>query len=166
MHYQLGIQSSVLYELLPSWTYTRSFVLKKMFFIFCKGCNKKVIAKRKLKQFCIKSCRDKYFYVPTPRTIEKRKKFGEKRKIEKNPAWKGEKATIKSIHDWVNNNFGRLKKCEHCGIENAKQYDWSNKYHTYKRAREDWQRLCRKCHVVYDIKYLNLHEKRYANKTP
>lgn len=75
---------------------------------------------------------------------------GELYKMEKNVMWKGDSAGYKTIHEWINRNFGKPKRCEFChSIENL---DWSNKDHKYKRIREDWQVLCKKCHRKYDKK--------------
>lgn len=57
------------------------------------------------------------------------------------------------LHSWIKRNYGLDKKCEHCGRTDAKVYDWSNKSHTYKRDRSDWQRVCRSCHRKFDYKY-------------
>lgn len=78
----------------------------------------------------------------------------EKRRGEKNPNWKGNKVTYKSLHDWVRYYRGTPKKCEHCGNENLRhrQYNWANKSHKYKRELSDWIRLCCKCHWKYDRK--------------
>ena len=67
-----------------------------------------------------------------------------------NGQWKGSKVGLSCLHKWVNRNFGRPRICEFCKSETKKLYDWSNKKHTYKRIREDWQRLCRSCHFKYD----------------
>lgn len=77
-------------------------------------------------------------------------------KGEKNNNWRGDDATYKSKHDWVGKAFGKPCKCEQCGTTVAKRYHWSNKDHLYKRIRKDWQRLCAKCHKIYDRSYNNI----------
>lgn len=71
-----------------------------------------------------------------------------KRFKENNPAWKGDKATVSSIHCWIRDNFTRKNICQNC--DKKGNTDWSNKYHTYLRVKEDWQELCRSCHQKYD----------------
>lgn len=71
-----------------------------------------------------------------------------KRYGKNNPAWKGKKATVGSIHCWVRDNFTRTNICERCNKKG--NTDWSNKDHSYKRKKEDWQELCRSCHQFYD----------------
>lgn len=75
---------------------------------------------------------------------------------EKNRMWKGDKVKQHSLHTWINDNFDRPAKCEICEAEviPGKQFDWSNKDHKYTRIREEWQYVCRKCHMDYDIKNL------------
>lgn len=69
-------------------------------------------------------------------------------KGEKNRMWKGEDANYKSIHEWINTNYGKPEKCERC--ECKENLDWCNKDHQYRRVREDWLVLCKKCHRVFD----------------
>ena len=83
-------------------------------------------------------------------------KYRQTSKEETHYTWKGDNVGLSGLHDWVRKHLGRPKKCEHCGIENAKQYDWANKSREYKRDLNDWIRLCRKCHLIYD----NVAEKR------
>lgn len=81
--------------------------------------------------------------------------FIEGRKGKGNPMWKGENVKRKSVHSWINDNFGKEESCEMCGLEysgeETRKFDWSNKEHNYEsRKREDWQFLCRSCHMKYD----------------
>jgi hypothetical protein len=81
----------------------------------------------------------------------------------KNGTWLGNKAKITSIHSWVRDNFTKPDKCEICGKNyEEKSFDWSNKNHKYSRIRDEWQYVCRKCHINYDIKHNNLS----MNRTP
>lgn len=66
------------------------------------------------------------------------------------PNWKGDKVGKPALHNWVERQLGKPKKCEHCNTETAKCFDWSNISQEYKRDINDWQRLCRKCHSSYD----------------
>lgn len=73
-------------------------------------------------------------------------------KGDKNPTWKGDKANYSSIHKWIKRNYGEPTTCEHCQNGNLFGFkiNWANKDHKYKRNREDWLRLCSKCHVLHD----------------
>jgi len=73
---------------------------------------------------------------------------------DKNGQWKGAKVKRHSLHAWINYNFIKPESCEFCGTKSASLFDWSNKDHKYTRDREDWQYLCRSCHMKYDFKFL------------
>ena len=59
--------------------------------------------------------------------------------------------TYSSVHFWIKKIAGKANHCINCNLskENA-TYDWSNISGKYKREKEDWQQLCRKCHILYD----------------
>jgi len=91
----------------------------------CVFCNKYFEWKRGMsftKKTCSPQCHSKY--------------MANKRFKSNNPAWKGKKATVGSIHCWIRDNFIRTNICEHCGKKG--NTDWSNKYHTYLRHKKDW----------------------------
>ena len=66
----------------------------------------------------------------------------------KNPQWKGDEVSYRSLHEWVNNYLPKPDKCEECKIN--KPYDASNISGEYKRDLKDWRWLCRKCHMISD----------------
>jgi hypothetical protein len=57
-----------------------------------------------------------------------------------------------TLHHWINRNFEKIDTCEMCGASKltGKYINWANKNGNYTRKREDWIRLCRKCHYQYD----------------
>lgn len=71
---------------------------------------------------------------------------------EKNPQWKGDDVGYFGLHNWVKRHLGKAKKCEHCGVINAKKYEWANKSRLYLRLLDDWISLCVSCHKKYDSK--------------
>jgi len=85
---------------------------------------------------------------------------------EKHPLWKGKEVGYGSLHRWVSRWKGNPKKCELCGSEKKKQYEWVNIDHKYKRVLEDYIRMCTSCHRIYDIKNNNYipfgGKKKYA----
>lgn len=87
---------------------------------------------------------------------ETKKKLSEywkgKRKGVDNPTWKGDDVGYMGLHMWIKSICGTPRKCEFCGTEKAKRYDWANKDHKYRRNLDDWIRLCYKCHYEYDKK--------------
>lgn len=105
----------------------------------CKcGCGKKLesIDKKGRPRF--------YFSGHYTKTIDQRG--------EKNPYWKGDKVTYNGIHTWIRRNYGEPTTCEHCQTGNLSGYkiNWANLDHKYSRNREDWRRLCSKCHILLD----------------
>lgn len=71
---------------------------------------------------------------------------------ENNKNWKGKDVSYAALHHWVKRQFGAPEKCEFCKkTEKRSGYiQWANKSGEYERAREDWIRLCAKCHYHYD----------------
>lgn len=69
---------------------------------------------------------------------------------ERNFNWKGDEVGYFAVHDWIIRHFGQPNFCESCGTEKSKAFNWSNVSKKYKRDREDWLRLCRKCHHSFD----------------
>lgn len=61
--------------------------------------------------------------------------------------WKGDKVGYPGIHAWIR-TYGNKTECEFCSSKN--NLDWANKSGDYKRNKEDWIRLCRKCHIKHD----------------
>src|SRR3989304_10149394 len=55
------------------------------------------------------------------------------------------------LHHRINKRFGKPIGCELCGNKDKKVYHWANKTGNYSEDREDWIRLCPKCHYRYDI---------------
>jgi hypothetical protein len=66
------------------------------------------------------------------------------------PNWKGNKVGKTALHNWVEKQLGKPKKCEHCQSTTKSKYEWANKSQKYKRDLDDWIRLCTKCHAKYD----------------
>jgi hypothetical protein len=71
---------------------------------------------------------------------------------EKSGMWKDDRVGYDALHDWVKRYYGEPSICEHCFTENLTgcKINWANKTGEYKRDREDWLRLCIKCHRLYD----------------
>lgn len=140
--------------------------------INCQQCGKETKRNKPTTRFCSLSCASKWNYVNkhTSLFVKGHKvrvgmkhppSFIEGRKLTGNPAWKGDRASVSSKHDWARNNFKKTGVCEMCGQE--KKTDWSNKKHDYQRDRDGWQELCRGCHQKYD--YGNGLRTHWRNKT-
>lgn len=74
---------------------------------------------------------------------------------EKNVMWKGDEAGYSAIHKWVIVRLGKPLRCDICGINNKKSYDWASLSHKYLRDLSDWIRVCRRCHRKYDMQNNN-----------
>lgn len=114
----------------------------------CPQCKKIFFNYDRRYKFCSHSCS----YLSRMKNPIDRLGFGrngyKQGKTIENPHWKGNNAQKRSIHDWISRNFGQEPKCEMCGKEQT--IEWSNIDHLYSRNRQDWQRLCRSCHMKYD----------------
>lgn len=79
-----------------------------------------------------------------------------------NHQWKGDKVGYYALHDWVERNLGKPKKCSNsfCYYPRLNRknklilfptkYEWANVSGDYKRNLSDWVRLCTSCHRHYD----------------
>lgn len=91
---------------------------------------------------------------------------------ENNNSWKGDKAGYSAKHKYVVSVKGLIERCEHCGRNDKRRYDWANKDHKYRRNPDDYMRLCVSCHRKYDQRFKkNLKKvcvicgKKYTTKT-
>lgn len=88
------------------------------------------------------------------------KEWKEKRRLEmlgnKNPAWKGEKASYSASHHWIKQHKGIPLRCEKCGKNWTKprSVQWANIDHKYRRNLNDWIPLCVSCHKNHDLAML------------
>ena len=115
-----------------------------------KGRHHSKIAKEKIRLSLLGNTRSLGF----KHTDDAKHKIGiasSKRVREKSAKWKGDDVGY-GVHKWVYKVLGQPTTCSKCGKTGlvGRQIHWSNKYHTYKRRTEDWQRLCCKCHKTYD----------------
>lgn len=80
------------------------------------------------------------------------------------PNFKGDEASYSAKHYWMSRHYGQPSTCEHCQKPNltGKKIHWANKSGLYKREREDWLRLCVKCHFLFD-KQNKTHENKSRN---
>lgn len=147
----------------------------------CKQCKKKYSGRGKF--FCSQKCQGKYIRgVPTwnkgksgndfkkhyknPNSFigmkgkKHTKESIDKNRIahlgEKNPAWKGDNISIRSLHAWVKRHKPKPEYCECC--RKRKPFDLANISQKYKRDINDYEWICRKCHMKKDgrsIKVLN-----------
>jgi len=115
----------------------------------CLICDKEYRAVKdfgnRKQKYCSLKCKEKAWVKEVLPNVKHAKIYGEK-----NHSWKGDNVGYYGIHNWVKRELGKPQKCEHCGDTSKRKYEWANKDHKYKRALEDWIRLCTKCHKKYD----------------
>src|SRR3990167_9429414 len=68
-------------------------------------------------------------------------------KGDKNFKWKGDNVGYSALHTWIKRNFGSADICERC--DSANNVQWANKGR-YDRKRQNWMKLCAKCHHKTD----------------
>jgi len=61
--------------------------------------------------------------------------------------WK-EKIGYSGVHGWLRRNFGKADHCMNGCL--AKAYDWANISGEYRRDINDFESLCRRCHMIKD----------------
>lgn len=80
---------------------------------------------------------------------------------ENNHQWKGDKASYRSLHHWVEQHRGKPQECEECGIAGdrgkKRNYHWANISGKYHRDLKDWKRMCVPCHKRYDLNRKELY---------
>lgn len=76
-------------------------------------------------------------------------------KGDKNGMWKGDNVGYAGLHAWVK-KWGKLPNgCEECGRTDV-PLDLANISQEYKRDLNDWEWLCRRCHMQKDGRMKNL----------
>lgn len=66
----------------------------------------------------------------------------------KNGMWKGEQVGYWALHEWVRDHKPKPLSCEICG--KIKKLEIANISQQYKRDLNDWEWLCRRCHMRKD----------------
>jgi len=80
-------------------------------------------------------------------------------KNEINGMWKGDNATLPAIHAWIRRRKTKPEYCEFCKI--YPPYDLANISQKYHRDINDFEWLCRRCHMIKDGR---LHKHRKGDK--
>lgn len=87
-----------------------------------------------------------------PKVIAWKQKITARQTNEKHFMWKGDNASYRSQHIWLERHYQKTGICQNCG--GSGKTDWANKSGNYNRLdRSDWIELCRTCHKNYDFKY-------------
>jgi len=92
---------------------------------------------------------------------ESRLKFSQVKMAENNPMWSGNDVGYSSLHQWVHRHLPKPSLCQSCGI--VPPLDLSNKG-TYDRNLDNWEWLCRRCHMTKDGRLSNLKQYQFGKK--
>jgi len=92
-------------------------------------------------------------YIPwnkglTKETDERVNKYSIKKRGNNSYNWKGENITYSTLHGWIRIYKPKIKFCECC--KKVPPYDLANISGDYKRDINDFEWLCRKCHMKKD----------------
>ena len=72
-----------------------------------------------------------------------------------NPNWKGDSVGYNALHDWVRNRLSpKPYLCTRC--KKRPTIDLANISQEYKRDLDDWEWVCRRCHMILDGRMENL----------
>jgi hypothetical protein len=82
------------------------------------------------------------------------------RKNEKNPMWKGDEVGYGSLHNWIRRRKKKPEFCEKC--KKRRPSDLANISGKYKRDINDYEWLCRKCHMEDDGRLKKLKKRIIA----
>ncbi len=117
-------------------------------------------------KYCTQNCYNKFRVKHNIRTSGQFKKGSNLGS--NNINWAGDKASYGTVHDYISYHYGQPQICEHCDSVNlgSRKHQWANISGEYKRQREDWLRLCAKCHFKFDgrSKHLAIYQKAKIKK--
>lgn len=91
-----------------------------------------------------------------------RRTISEALKGNKNNQWKGDNAGIIALHIWIRRYKPKPITCEICNKN--RPFDLANISGEYKRDINDYQWLCRRCHMESDGRMNNRNEKGQFTK--
>jgi hypothetical protein len=119
----------------------------------CDYCNK--YYKSQAKKFCSYKCKG-LFQSTQERPEWVRKVISKSKMGNKNPQWKGDKVGYTALHNWIKRRLEKPELCADCNVKKA--IDLANISQEYKRNINDWEWLCRKCHMTKDGRIKNLKQ--------
>lgn len=91
--------------------------------------------------------------APVPKTAFKKSKT----------TFKGTLAEYKKLHYQIGLLLGKPTRCEHCnGNYKGRKIDWANKSGEYREEKDDWIRLCKRCHWHHDKQFKRMDYKRHG----
>ena len=77
-----------------------------------------------------------------------RNELGQFKSGKQHPRWKGNKVGLNSLHEWIKKRKSKSNLCEKCNERPT--FDLANISGKYKRDVNDYEWLCRRCHMMSD----------------
>lgn len=74
----------------------------------------------------------------------------------RNNQWRGDEVGYQSLHEWIKSHKSKPLLCENCG--ERQPYDLANISGQYLRDINDYEWLCRRCHMKKDGRINNLRQ--------
>ena len=106
--------------------------------VICDTCKKVFIKNKYDVKYKKCYCSNKCHYIGNSRDMT----------AEGNHRWVGDKVGYEGVHTWIKRRLPKPKRCENC--REIKKLDLSNRGGKYLRRLNDWDWLCRKCHMEKD----------------
>lgn len=128
----------------------------------CLICNNQFevkVSREKTAKYCSQKCYIKS-RIGNPRSEEFKRKFSLNQIGSKNPNWKGDSVGYSGLHLWIRRNKPKPEFCEHC--KKVPPYDLANISQKYKRDVNDYEWLCRSCHINGDGRLENMNRIRLS----
>jgi len=125
----------------------------------CMLCKKPITINNKSKK--CHSCRMLGHKINLGRKLseEHKLKISISHKNELNPMWKGNNVTKSPLHNWVRRHKPKPDFCELCKV--VPPYDLANISQKYYRDVNDFEWICRKCHMNKDSRIKNLKQNAF-----
>jgi hypothetical protein len=120
----------------------------------CPVCNKSFepLEHGNERIFCSRKC-----FSLFPKKESTKEKIRNSNLGENNGMWKGNNVGYGALHDWIKVRKFKPELCENC--KKNKPYDLANISGEYRRDINDFEWLCRKCHMKVDGRIINLNNK-------
>ncbi len=146
---------------------TKSRSLSKKILRRCLVCSGEFLRYRNKDRpqlFCSRSCFLSSDYYSN---LQREKMLARDMRGERNPYWKGDAIKYKSLHRWVELQWGlaRDQDCSNChGASGSRKMNWANLDQQYSRDRKSWRVMCKKCHSQYDEKHFKIYSLGSSNR--
>lgn len=73
-----------------------------------------------------------------------------------NPMWRGDNVQYQALHSWIKIRLPKPRLCKDCKKDPPR--DLANISQNYIRSIDDWEWLCRRCHMTKDGRMKNLKQ--------